>query len=81
MASAASGAAASDGVLVTVRRGKTNLEGEARDVRFVKADVAVAVRTLCAAASPGPGARGPRGAAAAADGGAAVPGLGPGGRR
>ena len=47
-------AAAGDGVLVTVRRGKTNPEGEARDVRFVKADVAVAVRTLRAVASPGP---------------------------
>ncbi len=41
-------------MLVRVRRGKTNPEGEARDVRFVKADVAVAVRTLRAAASPGP---------------------------
>ena len=39
-------AAAGDGVLVTVRRGKTNPEGEARDVRFVKGDVARAVRTL-----------------------------------
>ena len=47
-------AAADDGMLVTVRRGKTNPEGESRDVRFVKADVAVAVRTLRAAASPGP---------------------------
>ena len=47
-------AAAGAGVLVTVRRGKTNPKGEARDVRFVKADVAVAVRTLRAAASPGP---------------------------
>ncbi len=28
-------AAAGDGMLVTVRRGKTNPEGEARDVRFV----------------------------------------------
>ncbi len=32
-------AAAGDGVLVTVRRGKTNPEGEARDVRFVKGDI------------------------------------------
>ena len=38
--------AAGDGVLVTVRRGKTNPEDEARDVRFVKGDVAVALRTL-----------------------------------
>ena len=35
-----------DGVLVTVRRGKTNPEGESRDVRFVKGAVAVALRTL-----------------------------------
>ena len=47
-------AASGDGVLVTVRRGKTNPEGEARDVRFVKGDVAGAVRTRLAAASPGP---------------------------
>ena len=43
-----------DGVLVTVRRGKTNQEGETRDVRFVKGAVADAVRTLRAAASPAP---------------------------
>ena len=42
------------GVLVTVRRGKTNPEGEARDVRFVKGDVAGALRTLRDASSPGP---------------------------
>ena len=47
-------AAAGDGVLVTVRCGKTNPEGEARDVRFVKGDVAGAVRTLRAAAGSGP---------------------------
>ena len=47
-------AAASDGVLVSVRRGKTNQEGETRDVRFVKGAVADAVRTLRAAASPAP---------------------------
>ena len=47
-------AAAGDGVLVAVRRGKTNPEGEARDVRFVKGEVAGAVRTLRAASSPGP---------------------------
>ena len=43
-----------DGVLVTVRRGKTNQEGEVRDVRFVKGGVARAIRTLRAAASPAP---------------------------
>ena len=47
-------AADGDGVLVTVRRGKTNQEGETRDVRFVKGAVAGAVRTLRAAASPAP---------------------------
>ena len=47
-------AAVGDVVLVTVRRGKTNLEGDAWDVRFVKGDVAGAVRTLRAAVSPGP---------------------------
>ena len=47
-------AAAGDGVLVTVRRCKTNPEGETRDVRFVKGAVAGALRTLRAAASPGP---------------------------
>ena len=40
--------------LVTVRRGKTNQEGETRDVRFVKGGVAAAVRTLRAAARPAP---------------------------
>ena len=44
-------------MLVTVRRGKTNPEGETKDVRFVKGDVAGAVRTLRAAARPGPGDR------------------------
>ena len=43
-----------DRMLVTVRRGKTNPEGETRDVRFVKADVARALQTLQAAASPSP---------------------------
>ena len=47
-------AADDDGALVTVRRGKTNQEGETRDVRFVKGAVAGAVRTLRAAASPAP---------------------------
>ena len=35
-----------DGVLVTVRRGKTNQEGETKDVRFVKGSVAHAIRML-----------------------------------
>ena len=73
-------ATAGDGMLMTVRCGKTNPEGEARDVRFVKGDVAGAVRALRAAAAPG-GAEGRRGAALAADGGAAVSGGGAGGRR
>ena len=47
-------AADGDGVLVTVRRGKTNQEGETRDVRFVKDGVACALRTLRAAAGPVP---------------------------
>ena len=47
-------AADGDGVLVTVRRGKTNQEGETRDVRFVKGGVARAIETLRAAASPAP---------------------------
>ena len=47
-------AADGDGVLVTVRRSKTNQEGETRDVRFVKGGVARAIRTLRAAASPAP---------------------------
>ena len=72
-------AAAGDGVLVTVRRGKTNPEGEARDVRFVKGDVAGAVRTLRDASSPGPEDRvvplSPQMV------GVEVPGGGPGGRR
>ena len=47
-------AADGDGVLVTVRRSKTNQEGETTDVRFVKGGVARAIRTLRAAATPGP---------------------------
>ena len=71
-------AADRDGVLVTVRRGKTNQEGERRDVRFVKDGVARALRTLRAAAGPVPeGAGGPGRAALAADGGAAVRRCGP----
>ena len=46
--------AAGDGMLVTVRRGKTNPEGETKDVRFVKGDVALALQTLRSAASPSP---------------------------
>ena len=42
------------GILVSVRRGKTNQEGETKDVRFVKGGVARAIRTLRAAASPAP---------------------------
>ena len=44
-----------DGILVTVRRSKTNQEGEANDVRFVKDGVARALRTLRATADPEPG--------------------------
>ena len=46
-----------DGILVTVRRSKTNQEGEVNDVRFVKDGVARALRTLRAATSPEPGDR------------------------
>ena len=46
-----------DGMLVTVRRSKTNQEGEVNDVRFVKDGVASALRTLRAATSPEPGDR------------------------
>ena len=45
------------GVLVTVRRSKTNQEGETNDVRFVKDGVARALRTLRGATSPEPGDR------------------------
>ena len=38
-----------DGILVTVRRSKTNQEGAVNDVRFVKGGVARALRTLRAA--------------------------------
>ena len=41
-----------DGMLVTVRRSKTNQEGEVNDVRFVKDGVARALQTLRAATSP-----------------------------
>ena len=46
-----------DGLLVTVRRSKTNQAAEAGDVRFVKDPVARALRTLRAAASPAPAER------------------------
>ena len=48
---------AGDGILVAVRRSKTNPEGETRDVRFVKDGVARALRTLRAATNPQPGGR------------------------
>ena len=46
-----------DGMLVTVRRSKTNQKGEVNDVRYVKDGVARAVRTLRAVTSPEPGDR------------------------
>ena len=46
-----------DGMLVTVRRSKTNQEGEVNDVRFVKDGVARALRMLRAAMSPEPSDR------------------------
>ena len=46
-----------DGVLVTVRRSKTNQEGETNDVRFVKDGVARAIRTLQALTNPEPADR------------------------
>ena len=46
-----------DGILVTVRRSKTNPEGETKDVRFVKGGVARAIRTLRAATRPEPADR------------------------
>ena len=46
-----------DGVLVTVRRSKTNQEGETNDIRFVKDGVARAIRTLRASMSPESGDR------------------------
>ena len=46
-----------DGMLVTVRRSKTNQEGETNDVRFVKDGVARAIRALRDATSPEPGDR------------------------
>ena len=46
-----------DGILVTVRRSKTNQGGETNDVRFVKDGVLRGIRTLRAATSPEPGDR------------------------
>ena len=46
-----------DGVLVTVRRSQTNQDGERNDVRFVKAGVARAIRTLRAFTNPEPAGR------------------------
>ena len=48
------GSTDSDGMLVTVRRSKTNPEGEVNDVRFVKDGVARGIRALRAATSPEP---------------------------
>ena len=48
---------AGDGILVTVRRSKTNQEGDVNDVRFVKDGVARALRTLRAATGSEPGDR------------------------
>ena len=50
-------AADGDGILVTVRRSKTNQEGDVKDVRFVKGGVARAIRTLREAMTPKPGDR------------------------
>ena len=44
-----------DEVLVTVRRSKTNQEGDVNDVRFVKDGVARTLRTLRTVTSPEPG--------------------------
>ena len=48
---------AGDGILVTVRRSKTNQEGETNDVRYLKDGAARAVHTLRAATSPAPAGR------------------------
>ena len=45
------------GILVAVRRSKTDQEGQGRDVRFVKDGVARAIRALRAATGPEPGDR------------------------
>ena len=46
-----------DGILVTVRRSKTNQVGETNDVRYLKNGAARAVRTLRSATSPKPADR------------------------
>ena len=73
-----------DGMLVTVRRSKTNQEGETNDVRFVKGGVARALRALRAATSARRheyGIRRPRGAVVGADDRVAVHGRSGGRRR
>ena len=45
------------GILITVRRSKTNPDGEVKDVRFVKDGVARSLRLLRTATSPEPGDR------------------------
>ena len=69
---------AGDGMLVTVRRSKTNQEGQVNDVRFVTDGVARAIRTLRAATSPEAGDR--VGAVVGADGRVAAYGCGAGRR-
>ena len=46
-----------DGILVTVRRSKTNQDGETNDVRYLKNGAARAVRARRAAAAPAPEGR------------------------
>ena len=46
-----------DGILVTVRRSKTNQAGETNDVRYLKNGPARAVRALRAATAPAPAGR------------------------
>ena len=46
-----------DGMLVTVRRGKTNPEGETKDVRFVKGESPAPFETLRSASRAGPARR------------------------
>ena len=46
-----------DGILVTVRSGKTNQDGETNDVRYLKNGAARAVRALRAAVAPAPAGR------------------------
>ena len=44
-----------DVALVSIRRSKTNQDGETNDVRYLKNGAACATRTLRAATSPEPG--------------------------